>query len=124
MLQQDQLNFQPRQLTQLLQGNTTEDNAVLQQIAGRLVQHQRTTAPAPQAIIISLPEEGTVYSFNRSVQVAENAPMELDLSFGLRFRLQIWQIAVIAALLFVFATMLAVAMTKRATDETGISAVE
>ena len=82
ILQQDQLNFRPQELSQLLQGNTSEDNAVLQQIAGRLVQHQRTTEPAPQAIIISLPEEGTVYTFHRSVQVAENAPLELDLRFG------------------------------------------
>ena len=83
ILQQDQLNFRPQQLSQLLRGNTTEDNAILQQIAGRLVQHQRTTEPAPQAIIISLPEEGAVYTFSRSVQVAENEPLELDLDFGL-----------------------------------------
>ncbi len=124
VLQQDQLNFRPQQLNQLLQGNTTQDNAVLHRIAGRLVQHQRTTDPAPQAIIISLSEEGTVYSFGRSVQVAENAPLELSLDFGLHFRLQLWQILVVAALLCLFATMLAIAMTKRVAVETGISAVE
>ena len=82
ILQEDQLNFRPQELSQLLRGNSSEDNAVLQQIAGRLVQHQRTTEPAPRAILISLPEEGSVYTFARSVQVAENAPLELDLRFA------------------------------------------
>jgi len=112
VLQQDQLNFRPQQLSQLLRGNTTEDNAVLQQIAGRLVQHQRTTEPAPQAIIISLPEEGAVYTFSRSVQVAENAPLELDLHFGSQFRLHRWQTALVLALLAALAATLAF-VTKR-----------
>jgi hypothetical protein len=107
VLQEDELNFRPQQLSQLLRGNTTEDNAVLQQIAGRLVQHQHTTDPAPQAIIISLPEEGAVYTFRRSVQVAENAPLELDLRFGSQFKLQLWQTALVFALLAVLAMCLA-----------------
>jgi hypothetical protein len=113
VLQQDRLNFRPQQLSQLLRGNTTEDNAVLQRIAGRLVQHQRTTEPAPQAIIISLPEEGTVYTFSRSVAVAENAPLELDLQFGSQYRLHLWQIALMSALLAILATSLAFVITRR-----------
>jgi hypothetical protein len=99
ILQQDQLNYQPQELSQLLAGNSSEDNAVLQQIAGRLVQHQRTTEPAPQAIVISLPEEGTVYSFRRSVQVQENAPLKLDLQFRSEYKLQPWQWVGLACLL-------------------------
>ena len=106
ILQQDRLNFRPQQLSQLLQGNTTEDNAILQQIAGRLVRHQHTTEPAPQAIIISLPEEGSVYTFNRSVQVAENAPLKLDLDFDLQLRLHLWQTAILLAMLALLAALL------------------
>ncbi|MBL8816552.1 MAG: hypothetical protein JNL58_11025 [Planctomyces sp.] len=106
VLQQDQLNFRPQQLSQLLQGNTTADNAILQQIAGRLVQHQHTTEPAPQAIIISLPEEGDIYTFGRTVQVAENAPLELNLDFGSKLKLPIWQTALLIALLTVLAANL------------------
>jgi len=113
ILQQDQLNFRPQQLSQLLRGNTTEDNAILQQIASRLVQHQRTTVTAPQAIIISLPEEGTVYTFSRSVQVAENAPLELDLDFGLQRRVHLWQALLVLALLVGFAATLTLFTTKR-----------
>ncbi len=113
ILQQDQLNFRPQQLSQLLRGNTTEDNAVLQQIAGRLVQHQRAIEPAPQEIIISLPEEGTVYAFARSVQVAENAPLELDLRFASQLRLHLWQVVLLLALLVAFAVTLALVTTRR-----------
>jgi hypothetical protein len=114
VLQQDQLNFRPQELSQLLRGNTTEDNAVLQQIAGRLVQHQHSTEPAPQAIIISLPEEGEVYTFGRSVHVAENVPMELQLDFGSKFRLPLWQTVIVLVLLVSTATAL-ISTTRRQT---------
>ncbi len=106
ILQQDQLNYQPQELSQLLRGNSSEDNATLQRIAGRLVQHQRTTEPAPQAIVISLPEEGQVYSFSRSVQVAENAPLELELDFESRSRLPFLKSTLVFILLAGFAATL------------------
>ncbi|MBL8812763.1 MAG: hypothetical protein JNM43_21540 [Planctomycetaceae bacterium] len=111
VLQQDQLNFRPQELSQLLRGNTTEDNAVLQRIAARLVQHQHTTDPAPQAIIISLPEEGDIYTFGRTVQVAENAPLELELDFQSRLALPLWQIGAVSGLLILLC--LALVSTKR-----------
>ena len=107
VLQQEQLNYRPQELSQLLAGNSKEDNANLQQIAGRLVQHQRTTEPAPQAMVISLPEDGHVYSFRRSVQVAENAPLELQLHFNSQYRLHIWQWAVVVGLISLLAAGLA-----------------
>ena len=113
ILQQDQLNFRPQQFSQLLRGNTSEDNAILQQIASRLVQHQRSTVTAPQAIIISLPEEGTVYTFGRSVQVAQNAPLELDLDFGLQRRIRPWQAILVLVLLASFAATLTSVTAKR-----------
>jgi hypothetical protein len=107
VLQQEQLNFRPQEMSQLLAGNTNEDNTVLQQIAGRLVQHQRAAEPAPQAIIISVPEDGTVYSFSRGVQVAENAPLELELSFGSQYEMRVWQwIVVITAIVILCFSLL------------------
>ncbi len=103
VLQQEQLNFRPQQLSELLRGNTIEDNAILGQIAARLVQHQRASQPAPRAILISLPEEGTTYTFSRTVQVAESQPLELDLDFGLQARLRPWQIAAVVSLLVILA---------------------
>ena len=107
ILQQEQLNYRPQELSQLLAGNSKEDNANLQQIAGRLVQHQRTTEPAPQAIIISLPEEGNIYSFRRSVQVAENTPLELQLEFNSQYKLRLWQWLMLAGLVVFLAAGLA-----------------
>ena len=116
ILQQDQLNFQPQELSQLLRGNSSEDNASLQRIAGRLVQHQRTTEPAPQAIVISLPEEGQVYTFSRSVQVAENAPLELDLGFESRLRLPFLQSTFALVLLACFAAIIVWIFGRRKQD--------
>ncbi|MGB7344486.1 MAG: hypothetical protein WBD20_09755, partial [Pirellulaceae bacterium] len=113
ILQLDQMNFRPQELSQLLRGNTTEDNAVLQQIAGRLVQHQRNTEPAPQAIIISLPEEGSVYTFRRTVQVAENASLELDLDFASILRIGAWRTLLLLTLLACFAIAFAFVLTQR-----------
>jgi hypothetical protein len=103
ILQQEQLNFRPQELSQLLAGNSKEDNANLQQIAGRIVQHQRTTEPAPQAITISLPEEGNIYRFRRSVQVAENAPLTLELGFSSEYKVRSWQWLLIVAALAIVA---------------------
>lgn len=107
ILQQDRMKFRPQELSQLLAGNTSEDNAILQQIADRLVHHQRTTEPAPQAIVISLPEEGTYYRFSRGVQVAENAPLQLQLEFHSQYQLQLWQWGAVAGILTVMAVGLA-----------------
>jgi hypothetical protein len=107
ILQQEQMNYRPQEMSQLLAGNTKEDIATLQKIAGRLVQHQRTTEPAPQAILISLPEEGNIYSFRRSVQVAESAPLELQLQFHSQYKLRPWQWATLALLVLLLASGLA-----------------
>ncbi len=106
ILQQNELNFRPQQMSQLLGGNTSQDNFVLMEIAGRLVKHQRSTEPAPQAIVISMPEEGRVYSFSRGVQVAKNAPLELDLKFDSEYKLAQWQWLLLAVLVAVLAVSL------------------
>ncbi|MDG2222201.1 MAG: DUF308 domain-containing protein [Rubripirellula sp.] len=113
ILQQDELNFRPEQLSDLLQGNSAEYIDFLRTIAGRLVQHQHTTEPAPQAIIISLPEEGTTYTFSRSLQVAENAPLELELDFARTLRLYLWQVTVVLALLAILAAVLSFVATAK-----------
>jgi hypothetical protein len=121
ILQSDQLNFRPQELSQLLRGNSSEDNAILQQIAARLVQHQHTTEPAPQAFIISLPEEGEVYTFARSVQVAENAPLELQLEFRNKLSLHLWQIVAIVFLLTLVGVSFAYATSTKATFDARIA---
>lgn len=124
VLQMDQMNFRPQELSQLLGGNTSEDNAVLQQIAARLVQHQHTTEPAPQAFIISLPEEGETYTFARSVQVAEKAPLELELDFRNKLALHWWQTALVGLLVVVLGAAISYATLKPGTKSETVNGNE
>ena len=118
ILQQNELNFRPQQMSQLFGGNTSQDNYVLMEIAGRLVKHQRSTEPAPQAIVISMPEEGRVYSFSRGVQVAKNVPLELDLKFDSEYKLAEWQWLLLAVFVVVLAVSLSM-LPRPANDEPG-----
>ncbi len=73
--------FRPQEYGQFLEGNTEDDNKVLREIATQLVMHQHSTEPAPQAINVTIPDEGRIFTFARSVQVEENQPLTLDLKF-------------------------------------------
>ena len=112
ILLEGDLNYRPQEVSQLLQGNTSEDNAVLQRIAGRLVRNQKPSEPAPQAITITMPEEGTVYPFSRTVQVNENAPLTLKLTFASENRMSFGQIAVVCTMLLLI-TLGALVGTRR-----------
>lgn len=116
ILQQNELNFRPQQISELLQGNTLEDNAVLSQIATRLVQHQHGSEPAPQAITISLPEEGTMYRFSRTVQVAESEALALELEFERQWDLRPWQIASLLGLLAMLGVAFALLSSRRPSE--------
>jgi hypothetical protein len=113
VLNSGDLNYRPEEVSQLLQGNTSEENGALQRIAGRLVDHQRSTLPAPQAITITLPEEGTVYTFQRTVQVSENAPLKLDLEFMPIHRLPVGPAILLFLLLAGLATLMAFPLRKK-----------
>jgi hypothetical protein len=76
---QGRLNFDPRQVDQLLMGNTVEENAALRGIAARLVDQQLAAEPTPAAIEVTLPERGEVLTFSRSLQVDGDAPLNLAL---------------------------------------------
>jgi hypothetical protein len=73
-------NFDPRQIDQLLMGNTAEENSALKGIAGRIVEQQLAAEPAPGAIDVTIPESGKILTFTRSIQVDGEAPLNLKLS--------------------------------------------
>lgn len=81
-LMQGKVNFDPKQMDQLLMGNTAEENVSLKGIAARLVDQQLTAEPAPGAIDITVPERGRVLTFTRSLQVDGGAPLELRLTLS------------------------------------------
>ena len=76
---------------QLLQGNSDDDNAVLQRIAGKIVRQQQAQETVARPMGLVLPAEGLVYRFQRALQVAENAPLELDLTFAPEYRVAWWR---------------------------------
>lgn len=98
---QGKLNFDPRQVDQLLMGNTAEENTALKGIAARIVEQQLGAEPAPGAIDVTLPERGRVFTFTRSLQVDGSAPLELSLDVrraaGARWGLGLALLAALAA---------------------------
>ena len=81
-LMQGKVNFDPKQIDQLLMGNTADENVALKGIASRLVDQQLTAEPAPGTIDVTVPERGRVLTFTRSLQVDGNAPLSLSLTVG------------------------------------------
>ena len=81
-LMQNKLNFNPQEIDQLLMGNTADENTALKGIASRLVDQQLAAEPAPNAIDVTLTENGRVLTFTRSLQVDGGAPLELKLEVG------------------------------------------
>jgi hypothetical protein len=78
-LMQGQNVFDPKQFDRLLEGNSSDENAALKEIANRLVAQQLAAEPAPMALDITLPERGTVLTFGRSVQVDGKHRMSVSL---------------------------------------------
>ncbi len=78
-LLQGETNYQPSQAEEAMRGNTLEENSALNGVAGRLVDQQLATEPAPAGIEVAMLERGTVYTFTRSVQVDGAQPLGLTL---------------------------------------------
>ena len=76
---QGKYNFDPNQYERFLDGNTADENAALKAIANRVVAQQLAAEPAPAALDVTLPENGSVLSFGRSVQVGSDEAMTLEI---------------------------------------------
>ena len=87
---QGRMNFDPRQVDQLLMGNTVEENTALRSIAARLVDQQLTAEPTPVAIEVTLPERGQVLTFNRSLQVDGESALSLELEISRTDRISLF----------------------------------
>jgi len=104
-------NFDPRQMDQLLMGNTAEENSALKGIAGRIVDQQLAAEPAPGAISVTIPESGKVLTFTRSIQVNGEAPLNLKLGLASTRGANGWFVAL---LLLASAAAAAAAFPRRA----------
>jgi hypothetical protein len=73
------LNYNPNIYDQLMAGNTADENSALKAIANRIVAQQLAAEPAPAALDVTIPQRGTVITFQRSVKVDGGKPMTLRL---------------------------------------------
>lgn len=112
ILSEGELNFRPEELPQLLQGNSGEDNASLQRIAGRIVRQQEDSEAPPRPMGLVLPTEGTALRFERALSVAEGAPLALEIGFAPQARLPWWRILLGVGLLGFLASFLSARLVK------------
>jgi hypothetical protein len=112
VLNEGDLNYRPDELVQLLQGNNDEDNAGLTRIAGKIVHQQEGEEPLARPMGLVIPTEGQVYRFQRALQVAESAPLELELGLASQDRLATWRVFVGLALIAGLALFLASRLAK------------
>lgn len=92
VLTEGDLNYRPEEISQLLQGNNDDENAGLTRIAGKIVRQQEGEEPLARPMGLVLPSEGQVYRFQRALQVAESAPLELNLGIAPLDRLVTWRV--------------------------------
>ena len=71
--------YTQQEAKQLLDSNTAEDNATLMKLAERIVQQQDAAVPVPTAIRATVPQQGKLLTFRRTVQVDHFADLNLRL---------------------------------------------
>jgi len=96
---QGNLNYNARQYDQLMAYNTADENSALKAIANHIVTQQLAAEPAPVALDVTLPQRGTVLTFNRSVQVDGGKAMTLNLDLKRTGTSTIWLGGLMALLL-------------------------
>lgn len=64
-----ELNYSQQEAKQIIEANTADDNAVLMRLAERIVQQQDAAVPNPTEIRATIPQQGRMLTFRRSVQV-------------------------------------------------------
>jgi len=68
----------------LMDRNTADENAAFMKLAERLIQQQEAATVSASALRATLPEQGRVLSFKRSVLVDPMAPLRLELEASVR----------------------------------------
>jgi hypothetical protein len=74
-----EVNYTQQEAKQLIEANSADDNATLLRLAERIVQQQDAAVPVPTAIRATVPQQGKLLTFRRTVQVDDFADLDLRL---------------------------------------------
>lgn len=74
-----ELNYSQKEAKQWFDGNTPDDNAALTKLAERIVQQQDAAMSAPVSLRASLPRQGRMLTFLRTVQIDPTSNLSLTL---------------------------------------------
>ena len=72
-------NYTQQDAKQLLDNNTADENAVFTKLAERIIQQQDAAVSAPAVIQASIPAQGRLITFSRSVAVDPQAELKVEL---------------------------------------------
>lgn len=71
--------YTQQEAKQILDSHTADENAALMRLAERLIQQQDAAVSSPAAIRASIPEQGRLLTFRRTVQVESRADLNVRL---------------------------------------------
>jgi hypothetical protein len=75
-------NYTQQDAKDIIERNTSDENAAFMRLAERLIQQQDAAATAPAALHASIPEQGRVLTFKRAVLVDPWSALRIDLKAG------------------------------------------
>jgi hypothetical protein len=73
------VTYTQQEAKQIIDANTSDENAALMRLAERLIQQQDAAVSSPTAIRASIPQQGRLLTFTRAVQVDTWADLRLGL---------------------------------------------
>ena len=71
--------YTQQEAKQIIDANTADDNAALMRLAERIIQQQDAAVTAPAAIRATIPQQGRLLTFRRTVQIDTTADLKIYL---------------------------------------------
>jgi len=105
--------YTQQEAKQIIDANTADDNAVLMRLAERIIQQQDAAVPNPAEIRATIPQQGRMLTFRRTVQVDTWTDLNIKLEAGaFRTASNGLRVGILASLLVGF-MVIVMAMGKR-----------
>lgn len=107
--------YTQQEAKQMLERYTAEDNAGQMKLAERIVQQQDAALANPAAIRASIPQQGQLLTFTRSLQVDTWSDLKIGITASAARTTSLWlRIGILAAVLIVLGVLSSIAVRKTA----------